>query len=553
MAAELERSADRAQRRGGIAAAAAFLQRSVELTRESSRRVERALAAAQVSLYAGEFDAALRMLATAEDGALVELQRVRVELMRAQITFVSGAASDAPRLLLKVAERLEPLDVGLSRETYLDAWGAAYRAGRFANGADLIDVSRAARAAPSQRILRNPPICCSTASRCSSWKDASRRHRFSGTRRALFAVQRSGGKRAPMELVSRNGSGRNLGLRGLEGRRQRQVELARDTGALAFLPLALNAHAMALTLCGDFEAAASVNAEFDAVTDATRSRVPPYGAILLAALRGTEPEAHTLIGALIKNAAAEGEGLAEQYAHLTAAVLYNGLGRYQEALDEARQASNVTPELHLSIWALPEEIEAAARSGETRHASDALERLATFTNGTDADFGLGIEARSRALLSHGDTAEHHYHEAIDRLNRTQLRPEFARAHLLYGEWLRREGRRVAAREPLRTAHQLFGEIGMEGFAERARRELLATGESVRKRSVETRDDLTAQEQQIAQLASDGLSNPEIGARLFLSPRTVEWHLRKVFMKLDISSRRGIKDVLPRGTGESPPA
>ena len=234
------------------------------------------------------------------------------------------------------------------------------------------------------------------------------------------------------------------------------------------------------------------------------------------------------------------------HAHWAASVLYNGLARYQEGLSAARQATSNTFEPWVSMWGLPELVEAAARVGDTELARDALTRLEETTQPSGADVALGIEARSRALLTSGDSADLLYREAIERLGRTQVRPEFARAQLLYGEWLRREGRRRDAREPLHTAHDLFAAIGMEVFAERSRRELLATGEKARKRSPQTRDELTAQEEQIARLARDGLSNPEIGAQLFISARTVEWHLRKVFTKLDISSRRQLRVALPEG-------
>ena len=237
------------------------------------------------------------------------------------------------------------------------------------------------------------------------------------------------------------------------------------------------------------------------------------------------------------------QGIAAAYAHWTAAILYNGLGRYPEALTAARQASEDTAALHISMWALPELVEAGTRSGNAHLAAGAAERLAEFTQAGGTDFGLGIQARSRALVTESRTAEGLYREAIERLRRTQLRPELARAHLLYGEWLRRENRRVEAREQLRTAHEMLAAIGMGAFAERARKELQATGENVRKRTAGTRDDLTAQERQITRLARDGLSNPEIGARLFLSSRTVEWHLRNVFTKLGIRSRRELANAL----------
>jgi DNA-binding CsgD family transcriptional regulator/tetratricopeptide (TPR) repeat protein len=324
----------------------------------------------------------------------------------------------------------------------------------------------------------------------------------------------------------------------------RQMELTRDAGALAPLSIALNGEGIVVTWRGDFAAAARVTAEADAVTEATGTRIAPYGALLLAALRGREAEATQLMEATIKNATAGGEGLAVQYAHWTTAVLYNGIGRYEEALAAAERASDDTPELFVSAWALTELIAASARTPKEGRATDALERLVETTSAADTDWGLGIVARSRALLSEGEAAESSYREAIDRLSSSRLRPELARSHLNYGEWLRREHRRVDAREELRKAHGMLTAIGMDAFAARARQELMATGEHVRKRSVDTRDELTAQERRIAQLAREGLSNPEIGARLFLSPRTVEWHLHKVFAKLGIRSRRELANALP---------
>jgi ATP/maltotriose-dependent transcriptional regulator MalT len=246
---------------------------------------------------------------------------------------------------------------------------------------------------------------------------------------------------------------------------------------------------------------------------------------------------------------AAGQGNGVTFCQWVSAALYNGLGRYDEALAEAQRAGEYRPELGLCAWARIELIEAASRTGETRLAGETLDRLAEATSVGDSDWGLGILARSRALLSEGDAAEGSYREAIERLSRTQLRPELARAHLVYGEWLRRENRRLDAREQLRIAHDQFASIGMEAFAERARTELQATGEHVRQHTVETRDDLTAQERQIAELARGGLSNPEIGARLFLSPRTVEWHLRHVFAKLGIRSRRELANALPSSSSE----
>ena len=332
----------------------------------------------------------------------------------------------------------------------------------------------------------------------------------------------------------------------------RQLQLARDAGALARLPIDLTAFAILVTWRGDFARAADVIAEADAVTEATETRIAPYSAMLLAALRGREHDALALIEATINDANAGGQGIGVQYAQWVAAILFNGLGRYEQALAAAQVASDDTPELFLSAWALPELIEASSRSGKTSLGVGALERLAEAAAAAGTEWALGVEARSRALLSDGDAAEDSYREAIGRLSRTRLRPELARAHLLYGEWLRRRNRRVDAREQLRTAHDMLAAMGMEAFAERARHELLATGETVRRRREDTRDELTPQEEQIARLARAGHTNTEIGAQLYISARTVEWHLRKVFTKLGISSRKGLHEALPiRARGTAP--
>jgi DNA-binding CsgD family transcriptional regulator len=311
------------------------------------------------------------------------------------------------------------------------------------------------------------------------------------------------------------------------------VELARESGALEVLAVADNVCGQAASFGGDFATASRLMAEVEAVKEATGTRIAPHAAIALAGLRGREVEASALIDVVIAHATVAGQGTALQYARWARAVLMNGLGRYQEALAAAEPASRHTPELSVAAWALSEVVEAASRTGDTALAQDALARLGEQAEG---EWGLGLLARAGALLRTGDAAERAHREAIDRLGRTRLRPDLARARLLYGEWLRREQRRLDAREQLRAAHELFVTIGMEAFAERARVELVATGERVRKRTVETRDDLTAQERQIARLAGEGLSNPEIGAQLFLSRRTVEWHLRNVFAKLGIRSR-----------------
>ncbi len=547
VASELEGSAGRAQARGGLAAAAAFLQRAVVLSSDPEQRVRRALATVQASLHAGAFDAALGLLASTEAGTLDELQLALVELFRGEIVFASSMGSAAPPLLLKAAKRLEHLDTERARETYLDAWGAALFAGRLASAGDLLEVSRAARSAPPPAGPLRPSdlLLDSLATLIDDGPQAAGPMLKRATTAFLDEASpaQENFRWGWMTTIPSNVLWDEDSWHAISAR---QLQEARDAGALARLPIDLAAWAILAAWRGEFGAAASAIAEAEAVTEATGSRFAPYAALLLAALRGREREASTVIESTIRDAGAGGQGIGVQWAEWVNAILFNGLGRYDRALASAQRAAEETPQLFISAWALPELIEAAVRLGKVELAAAALEPLAEVTDASGTDWGLGIQARSRALLSEGASAERPYQEAIERLGRTRLRPELARAHLLYGEWLRRENRRIDARAQLRAAHEQFTTIGMEAFADRARGELLATGEKVRKRTVETRDDLTAQEGQIARLARDGLSNPEIGARLFLSPRTVEWHLRKVFGKLGIRSRRGLADALHEG-------
>ncbi len=546
VAAELERSAARAQARGGLAAAAAFLRRAVALTSDPGRRANTALDAAHASLGAGAFGVARGLLETAEAGPLDELGQARVGLLQAEIAFAQDRGGDAPRLLLEAAKKLETLDVRLSRDTYLEAWAAALFAGRLANGGSLLEVSRAAGSAPDPA---DPPLPCDLLLNGLALI-------FTEGRPAATPVLR----RAIAAFASHAVSVQEMLRWGWLATRAanylwdydscleigtRAVELARDSGALEALAVADNACGQAAAFGGDFATAALMVAEVEAVKEATGTRIAPHAAIALAGLRGREAEASELIDGIIRDAPAMGQGTAVQYAQWAKSVLMNGLGRYEDALAAAAQASEEMPPLHVTMWALSELIEAACRTGNTERAQRGLLHLDEQTLASDTDWALGIHARSRALLSEDEAAEGLFREAIDHLGRTRLRPDRARAHLLYGEWLRRAGRRVDAREQLRTAHEMFATIGMESFAERARRELLATGERLRRLTVETRDELTPQEEQIARLARDGLSNTEIGARLFLSARTVEWHLRKVFSKLGISSRKALREALPQ--------
>ncbi len=543
VAEELERSAGRAQARGGVAAAAAFLEQAVALSTDPERRTDRALAAADASLRVGAFDTALAMLAAAEASSLDDLRRARLDLLRAEVAFSQSRGNDAPLLLLRAAKTLEPLDLKLARETYLDAWSAAMFAGRLAKAGNLHDVSREARRAPgagessrpSDLLLDGFSLLFTDGRRVATSVLQQATVGFAGEAATAEEILRWGwlATAAAVEVWDFD-SCLAIATRG--------VQVARDSGALAFLTVAVNVLTQAVTLGGDFEQGALLIAEADAAREATGTQVAPYGALVLAGLQGREA-AFSLIEETIRDASAGGQGTAVQYARWARAMVLNGLGRYDEALEPARDASEDTPELFVSDWALSEVVEAAARTGDANVAQAALELLVEHTRASGTDWGLGVAARARAVLSEADTAERFYREAIERLGRTRLRPELARAHLLYGEWLRRAHRRVDAREQLRLAHTMLSDMGMEAFAERARRELQATGETVRKRTVETLDELTPQEVQVARLAAGGKTNPEIGAQLFLSPRTVEWHLRKVFGKLGISSRKELRSAL----------
>jgi DNA-binding CsgD family transcriptional regulator len=542
VAGELERSANRAQGRGGVAAAAAFLQRAAELTPDPARRGARALAAARAKFEAAAPDTADELLAIAAVCPLNELQRARLERLRAQTAFARTRGSDAPSLLLAAAKHLEALDRRLARETYLEALWAAVRAGRFGSRGGLVEAAEAARAAPAP--LRPPRaidlLLDGLVARFTEGYAAA----MPKLERGLDAFRNEGLRggdigwswlacHIAMDLWDDEACAEVAG--GLS-------QIARDTGALTALPFALSYVGAHQIFAGDFGAAEELIEEADAITAATgNARVADFS-VLLAAWRGDRARTLDLRKTSIRDAAARGEGFVFEVAEWATAVLHNGLGEYREALVAAQRASE-QDELGFAVWVLPELVEAAARSGEPSIAASALERLTERSHLSTTDWARGIEARSRALLSEGQLADDLYLEAIDRLGRCRVVVHLGRAQLIYGEWLRRENRRVDAREPLRAAYSMFDAIGAEAFAARAQRELLATGETVRKRTVETRDELTAQEAQVARLACDGLSNSEIGARLFISRSTVEYHLRKVFMKLGIRSRNHLDRVL----------
>jgi DNA-binding CsgD family transcriptional regulator len=552
VAAELERCASRAQARGGLAAAAAFLERSVRLTADPARLVERALAAAQAHVQAGAFDQALGLLVMTEAWPLDEFAGARVDLLRGQVAFTSGLGSDTPALLLRAAKRLEPLDPALARDTYLDAWQAAMYTGHLARPVDLAEISRAARTLPRPARPGPADLLLDGLTLLVTDGPAAAAATLQRATKAFTSADISAEQALRWAWLARTADSALWGDEG-EGLTVRQAELAREAGALGQLTFPLRRMVVDTLWSGDFTAAASLVTQIGTVCEVTGSRVAVAAAATLASFRGQETEASALIRTTLEEAAAWGLGMPVSYAHWMAAVLNNGLSRWPEALAAARRASEQR-HVWMSVWALPELIEAAARSGDMRLAADGLNQLTEGTQAGGHEAGLGIEARSRALLATDGTADGLYREAIERLGRTPRRTELARAHLLYGEWLRRQGRRAQARDQLRTACGMLDKIGMDAFAERARRELAATGEIVRKRTTQAADTasqgLTAQEAQVAQLARDGLSNPEIAGRMFISAHTVQYHLGKVFTKLGISSRGQLHRALP-GTPEAP--
>jgi DNA-binding CsgD family transcriptional regulator len=546
VAAELERSAGRAQARGGVAAAAAFLTRATELTPDPTRRVQRALDAAFANVQAGAFDAARTLITTASDGPVDESQRARIDLLRAQLAFASSRGTEATTLLLAAAQRLEPLDINLARETYLDAFSAALFGARLNDTIGVPEIARAARAVP-HRTEHEPTAADLLLDGLVALTDDYE----TGVPLCRDALQKlSGARSSPKERLRWLWQGCVVALELWDDDSayflsHHSVQIARKTGTLGELALALSARTPVLVFCGDLAAGAATVAETESVEEVTGISSAPYGALILHAWRGDVRETKELIEITTRDAGARGEGIGLAICEYTRAVLCNGLGQYEEAVTAARSASDYH-EVVAENWGLSELVEPATRTGRTDLAMDAVNRLARKAQATGSEWALGIEARSRALLSEGPTAEDPFRKAIEHLSRTRVRAELARTHLLYGEWLRRANRRVDARRELNVAYELFSAMGMESFAERTRRELLATGATVHKRNVETRDDLTAQEAQIARLARDGLSNPEIGAQLFISVRTVEWHLRKVFNKLGISSRRQLRVAFADG-------
>jgi DNA-binding CsgD family transcriptional regulator len=547
VAVELERSAARAQARGGLGAAAAFLERAATLSPDPSRRATRMLAAAGAKRVAGAPDAALRLLGALDAEVLDELERARAQMLRGQVAFDQFRAADAARSLAGAARRLEPVAVNLARKTHLEALGAAMWAGDRDGPAGTRAIADAALRAPPPPAA--PTVSDALLEGCALLLTKGHEAAVPSLRRArelMLAPQLATDDHAHWLWFAVAGNAITVAQELWDADAWRALtvrheQFARDTGALRQLQFALVMLAWVHLLAGEPSRSALCVEEDRMIAEATGNAPIPYAEMLVAAWRGHERKADELIEATLREAPAGGRVAC--YAAYAGAVLHNGSGRHDEAQAAAQSAFD-PDHLGYGPFVVPELAEAAARTGDQALLSSLLEWLTERTRVTRTEWSLATEARVRALMSEGEAADRCYREAIDRLGGTWLRPELARGHLLYGEWLRREGRRVDARVQLRTAHEMLAAIGMEAFAERARRELLATGERVRKRGDDTRDELTGQERQIAALARDGLSNPEIGARLFLSARTVEWHLGKVFTKLGISSRMGLRDALP---------
>jgi DNA-binding CsgD family transcriptional regulator len=534
VAAELEHSAARAQARGGFAAAAAFLERATELTPDESRRSERALEAAHTKLQAGALDDALRLVATAESGVLSELEQARAGLLRAQISFVSTRGRDATPLLLKAAQRLRDVDPELARETYLEALTAAIFAGPLAGpGASSPDVAQAARAAPPAQkpggldLLLDGLVALLTDTYAAAVPILRKTQRAfeDGMSQTEQLRWMWGGTVSAMHLWDDDGWARLS---------DRHLQLVRETGALGDLPIALSHRGQMHVFAGELTLAASHHEAIEEATELTGTHFGPYHGVGLVAMRGREAEARRFIDEARAEVIGRGEGAGLSFMDWAEAVLYNGLGRYAESLAASRRVLD-RAELVPVNWAMPELIEAAVRTGARELAAETDERLAERSRASGTDWALGIAARSHALLDDG-CADELYTEAIERLTRTRVAVDLARAHLLYGEWLRRQPRRVDARKELRIASEMFTDFGMEAFAERARIELQATGEHARSRTVDTLAQLTPQEAQISRLVAQGSTNREIAAQLFISPSTVEYHLHKAFRKLGVKSR-----------------
>lgn len=540
VAEELERTAARAKSRGGLAAAGAFLERAALLTPSANRRAERTVVAAEFMYEAGAYDAVETLLRSLDDTQLDERHAARAERLHAEVAWKRGRQPrEAVFPLLAAAERLRRLDPMLAHEAQFDALQSAWYGDSDLVEAVALAYSESAAAesdAIGGLVLRG---WAHVAAQSVGGRDTSAGDEL--LREAAIALlEKPQLDESDLSLLERTERAflSYWDFDGWETLWRRAIQLARDRGSYLQLRRSLDDWAQVKTVAGDFSAVASALAEATAIAEATGEGWHLYRGVWPAAWQLPETEAL----AFVEGSESRGRTLGETHPlwDATRALIHNAAGRYEAALKAAQRACDVTRS-RVFFWTLPDLIEAAARCGDRDRARVAMEHLVRRAHVISADWGLGLEARSAALVTDDPLlAEPLYVEAIERLDRARVRPDLARAHLVYGEWLRRENRRTDAREQLRAADDLFHAMGTHLFADRVRRELNATGETARKRTDDRRGDLTPQENQIAQLASDGLTNPEIGAKLFLSPRTVEWHLHHVYSKLGISSRKDLR-------------
>jgi DNA-binding CsgD family transcriptional regulator len=546
IARELASSADRARRRGGVAAAAAFWEQAMTLTPDPGDRAIRALTAAEAKFAAGDFAAVQALLATAEAGPATELDRARAKRLSAHTAFALRRGRDAPPLLLDAAQRLEGLDPGLAHQTYLEALIAVIYAGRLAREGDVTAIARvagnvpAAPGAPAQLLLRGLAVRLTDGYLAAAPL----------MRQALDSYRDQ-----PRELEDWMGVAYTMAAMDLwdddawSDIAARLVGQARASGTLGWLPFALDYLAEHYIHAGELSQATALLAESERIDPGIRAAILPYVSLLLAAWRGDTAAAADLLPVMARGADTRGEGAALTYTDYAMAVLNNSLGRYDLAA-EAALAATTADEMVISPWALAELAEAAARTGQRERAAAAASQLSAIASASGTAWARGVAARSQALASDGQAAEGLYAEAVELLRKTRMATQLARTRLCYGEWLRRANRRTDARDQLRAAYEAFEAMGARAFADQAKRELQATGERIRKRG-DPHADLTSQEQQIAELAREGLTNQEIGTQLYIGSRTVEWHLRNIFAKLDITSRRELDKAL-RGRRAEPP-
>ncbi len=546
VAAELERSVDRALSHGGLAAAAAFLDEAAALTSDPARRVERCLNGARAKVNAGAFDDARALLAAAQAGPLRGADRARIDLLRAQISYGAERGNEALPLLLAAARRLEQADPRLARNAYLDALCAALFAGRLGPGPGARQVAEAVRAAPPPAAPCNGDALLEGLAVAFTEGYASAAPLLHRAVQSFMSEELSTDEGLRFSWLAASTAVSLWDDGGWDLLTRRHLQVAREAGALGALPLALGSRVFVHLFTGDLAAAVSLIEEVQsgAVATAGVGGLAAYGEVCLAAVRGQKQLAEPLIQQSLEDLAARGEGFGVSTMQWARAILCNGVGRYSEAFAAARRATVDPLELGPPKWALAELVEAGVHSGQAGAAAAAFEQLCAMTQASGTEWALGVQASRHALLLDGDTADELYREAVERLGHTRIRVDLARVQLLYGEWLRRGGRRVDARAQLRTAYESLSAMGLDAFADRARRELLATGETVRRRAVDASGQLTAQETHIAQLAVEGLTNTEIGAALYISPRTVEWHLRRIFTKLCVSTRRQLRLALP---------